>query len=242
MSNTLLDNKTFFVTGANRGIGAALVRALIARKGVKKIYAAARHIKNLPEFADARVIPVPLDITDVDQIKKAAVLASDTQVLINNAGALAFASIVTGQLEDLERDMRVNYLGTVRMVQSFAPVIEKNGGGHIANISSVVGLAPMPGIGGYSASKAAVHSATQSMRAELKAKNIAVHGIYPGPIDTDMAKGFDMPKTSAKETAENILAGIESGHAEIFPDAMSQQIGAVYAKDPKGLEQQFAAM
>ncbi len=128
------------------------------------------------------------------------------------------------------------------MVHHFAPVIAKNGGGAIGNISSIVGLAPMAGIGGYSASKAAVHSATQAMRAELKAKNITVHGIYPGPIDTDMAKDFDMPKTSAKETAENILAGLAAGQEDIFPDAMSSQLGQVYAKDPKALEKQFAAM
>jgi NAD(P)-dependent dehydrogenase (short-subunit alcohol dehydrogenase family) len=241
MTSTSYDNKTVFVTGANRGIGEALVRALLTHK-VKKIYAGARDTKNLPDFKDARVVPVQLDITNRDQVKQAALVANDIDLLINNAGVSTFASVVAGTDEDLQRDMQVNYFGTLSVINSFAPVIEKNGGGSIANISSVLGLAPMAGVGGYSASKAALHSATQAMRAELKARKILVHGIYPGPIDTDMSKGFEMAKTSAKETAENILAGIAAGKEEIFPDAFSQQIGAVYATNPKAVEQQFASV
>lgn len=235
-----LENTTVFVTGANRGIGHALVEALL-KHGVKKVYAAARKAQDI-KFNDARVVPVVLDITNREQILKAAAQAGDTQVLINNAGVLAFASVVTGDPKDLMSDMQVNYFGTLSMVHAFAPILEKNGGGAIANISSIVGLAPMAGIGGYSASKAALHSATQAMRKELKDKKISVHGVYPGPIDTDMSKGFDMPKTSAAETASNILAGIASGKEEIFPDAMSRQLGAVYSTDPKALEKQFASM
>ena len=233
-------DKVVFVTGANRGIGKAIVEALL-KHNVKKVYAAARDVKSL-KFNDPRVVPVQLDITKRDQISKAAALAGDTQVLINNAGALAFAPIVAGKAEDIISDMQVNYFGTVSMVQAFVPVLEKNGGGKIANFSSIIGLAPMAGVGGYSASKAAVASATQAMRAELKAKNISVHGVFPGPIDTDMAKEFNLPKTSAAETAENIIAGIAAGTEDIFPDPMSQQISELWFKDPKGLEKQFASM
>ena len=235
-----LDNQTIFVTGANRGIGKAIVEVLLQHK-VKKVYAAARDIKSL-NFNDARVVPVALDITKREQIDKAAALASDVQVLINNAGVATFASVVTGSTEDLMVDMQVNYFGTLSTVHAFLPVLEKNGGGSIANIVSVVGLAPMAGIGGYSASKAALFSATQAMRTELKPKKINVYGIFPGPIDTDMAKDFDMPKTSAKETAENILSGIAADKEDIFPDPMSQQISELWFKDPKGLEKQFASM
>lgn len=229
-----------FVTGANRGIGKAIVDALLKRH-VKKVYAAARDLHSL-DFQDPRVVPVPLDITKPDQIEQAAALAGDVQWLINNAGALAFAPIVAGKLADLISDMQVNYFGTVSVAQAFAPVIEKNGGGKIANVSSVVGLAPMAGIGGYSASKAALASATQAMRAELRPKNIHVHGIFPGPIDTRMAKDFPLAKTSAAITAENILAGLLAGKEDIFPDPMSQQISEIWFKDPKGLEKQFASM
>lgn len=233
-------DKVVFVTGANRGIGKAIVEALL-KNGVKKVYAAARDVKNLG-FNDSRVVPVQLDITKRDQIQQAAALAGDTQVLINNAGTLAFAPIVAGKQEDIINDMQVNYFGMVSIVQAFVPVLEKNGGGHIANFSSIIGLAPMAGVGGYSAAKAAVASATQAMRAELKPKNIAVHGIFPGPIDTDMAKEFNLPKTSPAVTAENIIAGIAAGTEDIFPDPMSQQISEFWFKDPKGLERQFAAM
>ena len=235
-----IENTTVFVTGANRGIGHAIVEALV-KHGVKKVYAAARKISDVT-FSDPRVILVALDITKREQIQKAVAQAGDTQILINNAGVLAFASVVTGDPKDLMSDMQVNYFGTLSMVHAFAPILEKNGGGAIVNLSSIVGLAPMAGVGGYSASKAAVHSATQAMRKELKDKHISVYGVYPGPIDTDMSKGFDLPKTSASETASNIIAGIASGKEEIFPDAMSAQLGELYAKDPKALEKQFAAM
>ncbi len=241
MTTTTYDNKTVFVTGSNRGIGAALVRALLTHK-VKKIYAAARDVKNLPAFNDARVVPVQLDITNRDQVKQAAVLATDTDILINNAGVATFVPVVAGSGEDLQRDMQVNYFGTLSVINGFAPVLEKNGGGIIANVISIVGFASIPGIGGYSASKAALHSATQAMRAELKPKKIAVYGIYPGPIDTDMAKDFPMEKTSPTVTAENILAGIAAGREEILPDAMSQEWGKLYSTNPKALEQQFAAV
>lgn len=236
-----LDNKTVFVSGANRGIGKAIVEALLTHN-VKKIYAAARKVDDLPKFSDARVVPIALDITNRVQIQKASQLAKDVDVLINNAGVLSPAGVVTGTHEMLMRDMEVNYFGTLSMVNSFAPVIEKNGGGAIANVISVVGLAAMSGIGGYSASKAALFSATQAMRAELKAKKITVHGIFPGPIDTDMAKDFPISKTSTAETAANILTGMQAGKEDIFPDPMSLQVSELWAKDPKGLERQFSSM
>jgi NAD(P)-dependent dehydrogenase (short-subunit alcohol dehydrogenase family) len=151
--NTTLENKVLLITGANRGIGKALVEVAL-RHNPKKIYAAARNTASLPDFGDARVVPLSLDITDVEQAKTAAEIASDVQILINNAGALAFASVLEGSMQDLENDMRVNYFGTLNVTQAFAPVIAAQGGGAIASMSSIIGLAPMAGVGGYSASKA----------------------------------------------------------------------------------------
>lgn len=236
-----LDNQTIFVSGANRGIGKAIVEALL-KHPVKKIYAAARDVGQLPNFNDSRIVPITLDITDVAQIVTAAKQASDTQVLINNAGALGFFSVVTAEPADLQRDMQVNYFGTLNVVHHFVPVLKQNGGGAIANVISIVGLASMAGIGAYSASKAALFSATQAMRAELKAQNISVHGIFPGPIDTDMGRDFNMKKASAEDAAENIVAGLLAGNEDIFPDPMSANLSALWGKDPKGLERQFAAM
>jgi len=237
----VIDNKVIFVSGANRGIGRAIVEALL-KKTVKKVYATARKLEDLPKFNDPRVVPIQLDITNDVQIKKAANEARDVNVLINNAGALSFASVIFGEESQLKHDMQVNYFGTLNMVRAFVPVIQTNGVGAIANISSVVGLASMSAIGGYSASKAALFSASQAMRAELKSKNITVHTIFPGPIDTDMAKGFEMNKTSPTVAAENIVQGIIAGDEDIFPDPMAVGIGSTWSKDPKSLERSFAGM
>jgi NAD(P)-dependent dehydrogenase (short-subunit alcohol dehydrogenase family) len=235
-----LENKISFVSGANRGIGKAIVEALL-NQPVKKIYAAARRVEDLPTFGDARVVPVKLDITDPAQIRSAVEFANDVEVLINNAGVASFAPVVAGELDLLKHDMEVNYFGTLNLIRAFVPVLEKTGAGAIANVISIIGLASMASVGGYSASKAALFSATQAMHAELKAKNISVCGIFPGPIETDMSRGFEMPKTSARVAAENIVNGIAAGLEDIFPDPMSKELGELWAKDPKRLERQFAA-
>lgn len=237
---TTLENKVLLITGANRGIGRALVEVAL-RHNPKKIYATARKVSDLPDFGDSRVVPVTLDITDAAQVQHVANMAGDVQILINNAGALAFGSVLGDNVASLESDMRVNYFGTLNVARAFAPILVAQGGGAIACVSSIVGLASMAGLGGYCASKAALHSAIQAMRAELKPKNIAVFGIYPGPIDTDMAKEMPMDKTSPTTTAGNIYAGMAEGSDEIFPDPMSTQMGGLYAQSPKGLETTFAS-
>lgn len=228
---------TVFVTGANRGIGRALVDEL-ARQGVKKIYAAARKTEAM-QSSDL-VVPVALDITDRQAVKAATQQAADTTLLINNAGALAAGSFLQAPLELIARDLETNYFGTLNMLRAFAPVIEQNGGGAIANILSIVSLANMPGIGGYSASKAAAFSLTQAVRAELRPKGISVHAIFPGPVDTDMAAEITLPKTSSQEVAANILRDIANGAEDIYPDPLSQQMAQLWLANPKELERQFA--
>jgi NAD(P)-dependent dehydrogenase (short-subunit alcohol dehydrogenase family) len=235
-----LENKNIVVTGANRGIGAALVRELLKYK-VNKIYAAARKIENLPNFGDGRVVPLMLDITDQEQVKAAAEKAKDTQVLINNAGTAHFGTSLDNSFEAVMADINTNYYGTLSIMRAFAPVLQKNGKGLIANVSSVVGLAAFPAVGSYSASKAALHSLTQSARAELADRDVHVVGIYPGPIDTDMAKDIPMTKVSAASAAERIVAGLIAGDEYIFPDPMSQEWGALWLRDSRALEKQFAA-
>lgn len=235
-----LENKAVLVTGSNRGIGKALVEALLKYQ-VSRIYAAARKTEELPEFGDNRVVPLKLDITDLNLVEQAAGRAQDVDLLINNAGVATFGSVVSGETGALKYDMEVNYLGTLNVVRFFVPVLEKRGSGAIANVISVVGLSSMAAIGGYCASKAALFSATQAMRAELKAKGIFVHAIFPGPIDTDMSRGFDMQKASAQTTAENILKGILADQEDIFPDPVSLQVGELWSKAPKDLERQFSS-
>jgi NAD(P)-dependent dehydrogenase (short-subunit alcohol dehydrogenase family) len=236
-----LQGKTVLVTGANRGIGASLVRAFL-NHNVAKVYAAARNPSALPKFNDPRVVPLKLDITKPADVAAAAEDAGHVDILVNNAGVANGGQILTVSAADLTGDMDVNYYGTVRMMQAFAPLFEKRGNGVIANVISVVGLASLPGLGGYSATKAALFSATQAARAALKGKNVQVVGIYPGPIDTDLARNLTLDKASPADTAEDIVAGLMAGQDEIYPDPTSKQLSGLWASNPKGLEQFFAGL
>jgi NAD(P)-dependent dehydrogenase (short-subunit alcohol dehydrogenase family) len=230
------------VTGANRGIGRAFVEAYLAH-GAKKVYAAARKRTDLDAIValdPKRVVPIVLDVSKPAEVAAAAATAKDVNVLINNAGVLSFGNVLEASEETLRRDLDINYFGTIRVTRAFAPMIEKNGGGVVANLLSVVSLASMPGVAGYNASKAALWSATQSMRADLAKRDIRVVGVFPGPIDTDMAKDFPMAKTPAIDVANDVLNGIANGAEDIFPDPMAKQVYAAWSKDHKAVEKQFA--
>ena len=230
------DQKTVLITGANRGIGSAIVTALLERN-VKKIYAAARNPDNLPNFGDDRIVPLELDITDSDQVRKAVRSAADTDLLINNAGVAAFTSLLNGPLELLQRDMDTNYFGTLDMVRRFVPVLETKRNAAIVNVVTIAAFVNFPIVGGYSASKAALFSLSQGIRIELATRGITVHTVNPGPIDTDLAAEFPADKSSPKSTAENILAALENGEIDIFPDVGSRQMIEVWKKDYRELEQ-----
>jgi NAD(P)-dependent dehydrogenase (short-subunit alcohol dehydrogenase family) len=235
-----------FVTGANRGIGLALVNALLER-GAAKVYAASRRPDALDALAKAskgRLVPVRLDITRPDQIRAAVNAAPDVNLLINNAGIVAqFGGEFTdkGWVDAGREEYEVNVLGTLAVTQAFAPVLAARHGGAVANVSSVAGLVSFGVLTSYSASKAALHSVTQATRALLRGQGTFVAGVYPGPIDTDMAKDIPWDKTSPAVAANAILDGLEAGHEEIFPDPMAQQLGNLFLQNPKALEQQVAA-
>lgn len=236
-----ITGKTVLITGANRGIGAALVSAFL-KHGIGTVYAAARNPSVLPDFNDARVVPIKIDITNATEISAAAEKVGKLDILLNNAGIMTFGNVMGSSSEDLTADLNTNYYGTVRMMQSFAPLIERNGGGAIANVVSILGLVPLSAVSGYSASKAALHSATQSARVALKGRKIEVIGIYPGPIDTDLSAQIPMAKTSPAEAAEEIVKGIIAGTEDVFPDGVSQEASSLWASNPKGLEQHFASL
>ncbi len=236
-----LDEKTVLITGSNRGIGLAIVTALLGRD-VKKIYAAARNPDNLPNFDDDRVVPLKLDITDPDQVRNAAESAVDVDLLINNAGVAAFTSLLDGPLELLQRDMGTNYFGTLDMVRSFVPVLETKRDAAIVNVVTIAAFVNFPMVGGYSASKSALFSLSQGIRIELATRGIAVHTVNPGPIDTDLAADFPAEKASPESTAENILAALENGEIDIFPDVGSQEMITVWKKDYRELEQMVNQM
>ena len=242
-----LSGKTALVTGANRGLGEAIVDALVAA-GVRKVYAAARSISSLDPLVarhGSRVTPLQLDVTNATQITAAAAAAADVDLLVNNAGIVGFfgGEFTDSQwIEGGRQEMEVNFLGTFAVTQAFAPVLAKNGGGAIVNLNSVASFVSFPILAAYSASKAATHSLTQVTRAMLRRQNTQVFGVYPGPIDTKMAEPLTLEKTSPADAARAIVAGINAGHEEIFPDGMSRGTGPAFFADPKGLERQVAGV
>jgi len=233
-----LNESVALVTGANRGLGARLVQELL-RAGAAKVYATSRTPGEVAAdvTADPRVVTLTLDITDPDSAQQAARAAQDVTVLVNNAGVLAFGSALDGDLDAFERDLRTNYLGTLRVTRAFVPVLERNAPAAVVNVLTLIALAPVAPMAGYSASKAAAHSATQALRAELRGRGIAVLGAYPGGIDTDMLAGIDAEKAPPQVVARRIIAALAAGETVVFPDDASAAAGAVYRQDPLKLEQ-----
>jgi NAD(P)-dependent dehydrogenase (short-subunit alcohol dehydrogenase family) len=231
-----------FVTGANRGIGAALVQELLDQ-GAAKIYATARQQADLAKIAtqDARVVPIQLDVTDGAQLASVARQASDVEILFNNAGVVDFGSVLDAPPETFNRNFAVNFFGVLNATRVFAPTLTAHHGA-VVNILTLVALASMPGLGVYNASKAAAWSLTQSLRADLAKRDVRVFGVFPGAVDTDMLKGVEMPKTSSRDVAAAIVDGVEADEEDIFPDPMSKQLYTQWAADHKGIERQFAAM
>lgn len=235
------ENKVVLVTGANRGIGKALIQSLL-KKDVKKVYATARNLEDLPDFSDDRVVGLTLDITNQDQVKAAAAEAGDVDILINNAGVAAMASLINSPTDILERDMNTNYYGTLNMVRAFVPLFETKTDTAIVNVVTIGAFVNFPMAGGYSVSKAALFSMSQGIRIELQPKGISVHTVNPGPIDTEMAKDFNVDKTSPDITADNILTALENDEADIFPDPGSKGMFDVWSNNYRDLESAVSQM
>jgi NAD(P)-dependent dehydrogenase (short-subunit alcohol dehydrogenase family) len=230
-----------FVTGANRGIGARFVAELVDR-GANRIYAGVREHTRAEALVDRfgdTVVPIVLDVTDEASANDAAARAADVNFLINNAGVLNFGDPLDTPLESLRAELEVNYLGVVTVTRAFAPVIEAAGGGAILNVLTIIALAPMPGMGGYCASKAAAYSATQSVRHALAGRGIKVHGAFPGGVDTDMLAAYDGPKADPAEVARRCLDGVEADVADITPDDFSTSAYASWTAAPTSLEAMF---
>lgn len=236
-----LKDKVILITGANRGIGKSLVKASL-EKGARKIYATSRDLKNMPNFEDERVVSLKLDITDNVQILNVAKQTNDTQILINNAGVLSPGNVLEGEITAAENDMKVNYYGTINMMRAFAPTLEKNAPSKIVNVVSIVAYSPLPSLAGYSASKSALYSATLSVRTELAKKEITVHAINPGAIDTDMNKGSEWDMPAPDGIAEIILNKVEAGELDIVPDEMGQGMFDVWKEAPSKLAEMFHNM
>ncbi len=227
------------VTGANRGLGRALVAALLDR-GAGTVYAAARDTTGLAEVADARVVPLELDLTNEGQLADVAERVGGVRLLVNNAATSAFAPLLDAPRADVERELLTNALGMLDVVRAIAPAMPS--GSAVVNVLSLLSLAATPAMAGYSASKAAAHSMTQALRPSLAGHGIAVVGVYPGAIDTDMIAGVELPKAAPRSVAEAILDGVLAGEEDVFPDPMSAQLSTLWQRDPKAFERRFAAL
>ncbi len=231
-----IENKTVLITGANRGIGRALVDEALIR-GAKRVYAGTRG--GALQATDSRVTPVTLDVTNASQIQKAAEEVETLDVLINNAGVAIYDDL--SNADAIEQHLAVNFLGMFKVTRAFLPLLRQSKGAIVNNLS-LVALAPLPVIPGYSISKAAASNMTQSLRALLAGRGVTVHGVFLGPVDTDMNRGFNIPKASPESAAQGIFDGLERGEEDIFPDPASQSIAEAWrAGAAKELERQFAA-
>lgn len=230
-----IQNKTILVTGANRGIGRALVEEALKR-GAKRIYAGTRTPFT---HSDPRVVNIPLDVTDEEQIRKAAAGIDSLDILINNAGVAFYDDLSDRGM--IERHLAVNLFGIYSLTQAFVPLLVQSKGAIVNNLS-LVALAPFPPIASYSISKAAAFSLTVSLRALLASQGVRVHAILTGPVDTDMNRGLDIPKAPPETAAAEIFDGVERGEDEIFPDPMSASVAESWRGGAaKAMELQNAA-
>jgi NAD(P)-dependent dehydrogenase (short-subunit alcohol dehydrogenase family) len=228
--------KTVLVTGASRGIGRALVEEALAR-GAARVYAGTRQPLEHP---DARVTPLILDITSPEQIREAAGQVQSLDILINNAGVFLFDDL--SDRAALERHLAVNLYGTYDVTQAFLPALIRSGGA-IVTIGSVAALAPIPLTPAYSLSKAATFNLAQSLRILLARQGVRVHTVLSGPVDTDMVRDLDIPKSSPESVAWAIFDGIDNGEEDIFPDPFSQALAGGWRTGvAKALERQNAAL
>jgi NAD(P)-dependent dehydrogenase (short-subunit alcohol dehydrogenase family) len=232
----MIADKAVLVTGANRGIGQALVAEALSR-GASRVYAGTRQPLAHP---DGRVTPLTLDVTSAAQTQAAAENVASLDLLINNAGIALYDDLSDPAV--IERHLAVNLFGTHGVTQAFLPLLMRSRGA-IVNIVSAYALAPLPLIPAYSISKAAAFSLTQSLRALVAPRGVRVHAVLTGPVDTDMTRGFDIPKASAESVARAIFDAVERGEEDIFPDPMSQTMAEGWRSGAaKALERQNAAL
>jgi NAD(P)-dependent dehydrogenase (short-subunit alcohol dehydrogenase family) len=190
-------------------------------------------------LAPERIVSLEIDITRAEQIRAAAAVADDVTLLINNAGILIPGTALEAGPGNLLEHLNTNFFGTYEMIRQFAPVLERRQG-TILNVMSLQSMAGSMGLDGYSASKAAMYSLTQSLRPALAARGVQITGAYPGGIDTDMLRGLDAPKSPPLIVAHGILDGLEAGELEIFPDPVARLLGDIWLAGPRRYEQLFA--
>jgi NAD(P)-dependent dehydrogenase (short-subunit alcohol dehydrogenase family) len=216
------------VTGANRGLGRALARAL-AERGAVTVYAGARDPGTV---TDPGLVPVRLDVTDPAQIAAAAARYPDVTLLVNNAGVFHRGPLLgPATLDEARDEMEINYFGTLALTRAFAPVLGANGGGALVNVLSVLSHVSVPDMGSYAASKSAAWSLTNGVRMELAGQGTQVLGVHVGFMDTDMAAHVTQPKERPEDVAARTLDALEAGRQEVFADEVSRRVKAGLSGD-----------
>lgn len=210
-----IEGSVVLVTGANRGLGAEYVRQLLDR-GAAKVYAGARKPETVTTDG---AIPLQLDVTSPSDIQAAVAQCSDLTMLINNAGVVIGSRILAEQsLENAKAEFETNVWGPFNLSKAFAPVLAANGGGAIVNVLSAVSWMSIKEVATYAMSKSAAWSLTNALRLELSRQGTLVVAVHPAFIDTDMAAGVDMPKTSPFQVVERTLDGVVAGLPEVLAD------------------------
>jgi NAD(P)-dependent dehydrogenase (short-subunit alcohol dehydrogenase family) len=233
---TTVTGKTVLITGANRGMGLALLEEAL-RRGAGRVYAGTRGPFAHP---DGRVAPLLIDVTDQAQTQQAARQVPTLDILVNNAGVALYDDL--SDRTALERHLAVNLYGVHDVSQAFLPQLTRSGGAIVNNLA-VAAIVPMPIIPAYSISKAAAFSLTQSQRALLADRGVRVHAVLTGPTDTDMSRDFDAPKASPESVARAVFDGVENEEDDIFPDSVSRAMAAVWQSGPAtALEREYAAL
>lgn len=226
-----ISTSTALVTGANRGLGKAIADELVARGA--KVYAGARDVASI---TDDRVTAVRLDVSDPDSIAAVAALATDVDLVINNAGISDWTSVFGPDgVDALQGLLEVNTFGPLRVTNAFTPALAANGGGAVVNVLSVLSWVTGGAASAYSASKAAAWSLTNATRGELKGQGTQVVGVHVGYLDTDMAAHVDGPKTDPVDLARQILDAVEAGEIEVLGDDLSRAVKSGLAGSPEGL-------
>jgi NAD(P)-dependent dehydrogenase (short-subunit alcohol dehydrogenase family) len=238
--NIDITGQTVLVTGANRGIGRQFALEALER-GAAKVWATARRTETL-DFADPRVVPLRLDLTDHASVVAAAAAAHDVTVLVDNAGIATGASLITGDLVDARREMDTHYWGTLDVIREFAPVLAANGGGAIVNVLSALSWFAAPGSGAYAAAKAAEWNMTNAVRLELAAQGTLVQGVMLGAADTDITANYDGPKIDPRDVPRSSFDGLAAGAIEVVVDDWSAMVKASLAGDPAEFYAKVTAM